>query len=281
MKRAREFETANSSLGRENKALADFQKDHAPFADVAERHRDVWAAAGFDHPAQAMDRLIDAHRFASDDPVGFVAKNLIGDDDPRAFIAALAKATNIDLTHLVLQPAPEYQRPASQQRQAAPQREIDPNVIYQQAEQRVRQEYESQQNQAYLDHFRSQTPVIAVDPYGQNVHEFDEVAGDLLIALEQLKRDNPNHGAQQLLPAAFQKAVLLNDGARARKEAAEQEQTRAASAEAAKKQATTRLSQSARKASSINVTGSPNRNPAPVDVRALQQQTLDEMGYAH
>ena len=41
MKRAREFETANSSLGRENKALADFQKDHAPFADVAERHRDV------------------------------------------------------------------------------------------------------------------------------------------------------------------------------------------------------------------------------------------------
>ena len=281
MKRAREFETANSTLGRENKTLGEFHQMHAPFAEVAERHRAVWEGAGFSHPAEAMDKLLAGYEFSSTDPIGFTVKNLIGDGDPQAFIAALIRATKTSLLDVAEAPEQDFQRPAPQQRQAAPQQQIDPNAIYQQAEQRVRQEYEERQSQAYLDDFRSKTPVIGVNAYGENVHEFDEVSTDLAIALEQLKRSNPNLGPQDLLSAAYKKAVLLNDGARARMEAAEQEKQRAASAEAAKKQATTRFSQSARKAASINVTGSPNRNPAPVDVRALQQQALDEMGYAH
>lgn len=281
MKRAREFESANSNLGRENKQLAEFHANHTPFAEVAERHRNIWEGAGFQHPAQAMDALMQNHQFAMTDDIGFTVKNIIGDKDPRSFIAALAKATNTDIAGLVLEPAPDHERSAPQQRQAAPTRQIDPDAIYQQAEQRVREEYETQRNQAFLDDFRAKTPVIGVNAYGETVHEFDEVATDLSIALETIKRSNPNLGPQDLLNAAYSKAVLLNDGARARKEAADQEQARAASAEAAKKQATTRFSQSARRAASINVTGSPNRNPAPVDVRALQQQALDEMGYTH
>ena len=282
MKRAREFESANSTLGRENKALNEFHGDHAPFAEVSERHRQVWQDAGFQHPAQAMDALMQGHMFASTDPVGFAAKNLIGDQDARAFITALAKATNTDIASLVLEPATEYQRPAPPQQQQRQQpAQIDAAAMRREIETSVHQDFETRQNQAFVDQFRSTTPVIGVNAYGENVHEFDEVLTDLSIALQQIQRSNPNLGTQDLLAAAYKKAVLMNDGARARMEAAEQDKARATSAEADKKQATSRLSQSARKAASINVTGSPNRNPAPVNVRSLQDQALDEMGYAH
>jgi hypothetical protein len=279
MKRAREFETANSTLGRDNKVLKDYAAAHQPFEQVAERHRAIWEGAGV-HPAEYMDRLMQGQQLSQADPIRFTVQNVIGDSDPRAFIGALAQAYNIDFTTLALEGVPAYQAPQPQQHQPA-QQQIDPNAIYQRAREETQAEFTTRQNQAILDHFRSQTPVIGRNEYGETVHEFDELGDDLAIVVQRLQKANPNLGTYELLNAAYSKAVLLNENANARRMSAEQAAAKAASAEAAKNQAAQNLSRSAKKAAGINVTGSPNRNPGPVDVRALQMQELDSMGYAH